>query len=326
MKLNKLISILLVLTLMATCLVGCKDEPAPTEPVDVPENTAPGKDLDEALKDAIDWENPDNYDDKENIDVNVNVGDGDNYDEGTHVEVPLPEDWDGMALDPEVEVEKVIWEKEFAKIGINSIRVNAKWDEYIIVGGAKVLASEKTDFSVMPNYFFDDSYQPADVQTAYFVPRVGLLVQKQYPFTNLVTGLLDVEATSGHNNLFIERVAYTVLHNPYEGSIAQISNAAEYSDGEVGIGSSYEDVVSILGKPTNTDEFDSGTGYKNVILTYGTAQTRLVIELSLMNSNDKNEAIVTGIDWLAMAVKDELRTQDGIENFVGYIPPETPKE
>lgn len=320
MRLKRLISICLIFALIATCLVGCKKEEGPTEPIETPDESEPAKDLDDALKDAINWDDPDSYDDNKDISIDVNVGNNDeNKDEGTYVEPTLPDDWDGMAIDPEVEVEKVVWEKEFNKIGLNSIRVDSKWNEYIIVGGAKVSALTKTDFSVMPNFWFDGDYQPADVQTAYFVPHVGLIVNKEFQFSNLVTGLLDVETTSGTHNLFVERIAYTLLHSPLDGSLTQIASANDYKEGEVGIGSTYDDVIAVLGNPSNVDSFDSGIGYKNIILSYGSEKSRLVVEFTLKDSDSQDKAIVTGLDWLAMAVKDELRMQPGIETFVGYV-------
>jgi hypothetical protein len=69
---------------------------------------------------------------------------------------------------------EMVWEKNETQITLETIKISKEWDQFIIVDDAVVSAIEKTDMSVIPNYYFGDNDSYADLQTVYYVPTYRL--------------------------------------------------------------------------------------------------------------------------------------------------------
>lgn len=327
MKKKKIMCLLIAASMCLSGLTGCGekvDEPetVPTEPsIEANESD---KQLDDALGDIIDFGNPEDYDDEKDYTVDVDVVDKVEIADGEDPNVE-PEEFVGAVINPAEEHGKMIWEKTFSTMGINVLSLTSNWNKSIAFGGANISSTTPTDLSVLPNYFFNETNPHADVETAYYIPHLGYRLEKLTQLGANITGLCEIDLTTSPASLNIERVSYTLMVNPYEGGYKTVRENTSYDAGTFGLGSTYKEVMDILGEPGSKLEHSQGD-YKLILVGYMSDDAYMQIEFSHMSDEPESDAIVTMITWNASTVYDTLRTQEEIETFIGYIPPEVTEE
>ena len=327
MKKKKIICLLIVASMCLSSLVGCGDktdvpETEPTEPSIEVNDT--DKQLDDALNEIIDFKNPDDYDDEKDYTVEVDVVGKEEIVDGEDPDAPT-EEFVGVVINPEEEHGKMIWDKQPSKMGANILELTSNWNQNISFGGATISSTKPTDLSVLPNYFFDENNSYADIETAYYVPHVGYRLEKLTQMGSDITGVCEIDLTTSNSSLNIEKIAYTLMINPYTGGYATLRNSVSYDEGKFGFGSTYKDVMAILGEPESKLEHSQGD-YELILAGYMSDNAYMQIEFSRMSDEPESDAVVTMIIWTASTVYDELRAQDNIETFIGYVPPAVDEE
>lgn len=216
--------------------------------------------------------------------------------------------------------EKMLWEKDFCLLKSNALTLDAKWDEYIYVGGDKVYSKYPTDISVVPNYLFDDNASIADLNAAYNNPHVDFSIDttKCY-FDEYASGTLTFYGTTykEEEKFVVETVRFSTEINPFEGGLDTLVNTASYTEGAWGIGSRYGIVKAIIGEGEENALFNQDNLHISDIF-YSGENAGMVLTIQWFEDEGVDSAVITDIEWTAGAVLGITRNQENLELFDGF--------
>jgi hypothetical protein len=108
--------------------------------------------------------------------------------------------------------------------------------------------------------------------------------------------------------------------NPYEGGgIDTLKAKAAYtSNGNFGIGSSYENIVKIIGEASNQTTVPMDEGISLTSCVYVGDNAEMILTFMWVDDSGINSAALTSVSWIATTIGTELHAQEGIELFEKY--------
>ena len=285
MKKKILIFPIISAMLFTICLSGCDKTPEPTVPNDTsvestnPSDTTPSTDIDEPI-----------------ADTSIAAG------------------------------SQFVWDKEYQTLNAKDIQVDKNWSSYITIGGNKIMSNQMTDASVLNNYFYDENKLSVidDMKMAYELDWRDFYVKTETIAPNeLANGELVVTASSHPSEAkFLDTykhnlIAHTIQYNGYAAELEEIVNALKEikvdGEGVWGIGSTYEDVMSIMGEPTN--EYSEDAFEHSMFTTVIYANEQCTLSITFFTDTVASKGFVIGMTWGADSVINELYTQEGYADF-----------
>ena len=297
MKKNLLIFPIVGAILLTICLAGCDKTPNPTVPSDSNvESTNPGT-------------NPDDNNDATSI-IDTNN--------------PFIQDTD-IAMGTQF-----VWEKEHQVLNANSIRVNSDWESYIMVGENKITANQMSDASVLNNYFYKDNELSIadDMKMAYELNWRDFHVRAKTAAPNaLANGELIIRASTYPTQSKVldkydrHLIIHSVQYNSCAAEIEEILNALREikvdSENVWGIGSTYEDVVQIMGEPDA--EHAENVFEHSMLITSAYQRDNCTMTITFFTDTATNKGFVIGLTWDAAAVSNQLCSQEGYQDFYSGV-------
>lgn len=228
----------------------------------------------------------------------------------------LPNDFDDNKTS--IEIDKYLWEKEYSDFKLSSLTIDKNWDNEISFGETKMLTRDKNDISFLPNYFYTADQQHIDLETAYHVSHYGIKIStSNVKLSDFASAQGLVTCTTFGQNVIIENICVIANVNPYEGGFEILKNTANtYGENRVGIGNTYSDVNKLLGNALSetSEQMDDITMYTCV---YASEHSQVMFSFMSI-SDDRENAVMTSIEWTPIKIRAQLHTQDNIEYFDGY--------
>lgn len=207
------------------------------------------------------------------------------------------------------DVETYIWEKEKDTVTFDTLVLDANWHKGITVGGTFVSSLGFTDVSETPNYYWADDESYGEFEAGYYVPKTAHSVKTDMvPLHDFFFGQMEILTTTYNNhNLFIEGVRFVGVANTYEGDgLDFVRQASEHSGDKFGIGSTYEDVIKLIGEPDNkwTEQADTNLMASTCVFIEDNAELMLVF--AHMDTEDDAKAVLTSVIWTPTKLKEAL--------------------
>ena len=274
--------------LLVICLVGCNNTPSPTVP-DEPnvEVTTPD-----------DATNPSNGD----------------------VMTPVEDIKHQVVMDG-----KFVWDKDYKKLSPTDIKFDKNWDSYITVGNTKIVTDALTDMSVLDNYFYDGVLTNADnMQMAYELNWRDFYAKAETVAENpLANGEVMINASTYPSDTIVldkynrNLIITSVRYNSYAAEFEEILNAlkaVKVSDNNAwGVGSTYEDVVALIGQPSVEYSEDV---FEHSIITTATYETdKCNLSITYFTETPDNKGFVIGFVWTPIQLNNYIVQQDGYADF-----------
>ena len=276
--------------LLTVCLTGCDKDPTPTVPDDTnistttPDNTNP----------SVDTTNPDNA----NASISNNIVMSDSF----------------------------VWDKDYQQFNATDITIDKNWDSYITVGGIQISTTQMTDFSALNNYFYNENPLGVvdDMKMAYELNWRDFHVKAETIAPNeLANGEIIISASSYpsedkvldmyNHNLVISSVQY----NSYAAEFDEIFNALQEiqvtGNNVWGIGSSYEDIVAIMGEPIL--EYTDDVFEHSVLTTMVYEKENCSISITCFTNTSESKGVAIGLLWTPTDINNQLNAQEGYEEF-----------
>ena len=279
--------------ILSICLVGCKQNTTPIEP----DITNP------SVTNPIDTPTiPDETTTDDNSIINETLA------------VP------GVISDSQV-----MWDKPYQQMRPNDIYFDENWDLYITVGERQIATDVFTDISILNNYFYDDVVANADaMKMAYELNwRDFYAVTETFANNSLANGEVKIFAsTYPSENLVFDvynrnLVITSVRYNSFVSNVEEVVNALNEmhveKTGAWGIGSVYEDVVTMIGNP----EYEATEAmYENCFLTTSAYRTdKCTLSITYFSTVENSKGIVVGFVWTPNLLSDEIVRQEGYDGF-----------
>jgi len=217
--------------------------------------------------------------------------------------------------------EKNIWEKEFSSVEMKDIVIGEDWPERIMIRDAEVSSKQAADISILENFFFENENISEDLQTVYRVPTLGHFTSSPRVYLTRFTSMrLDVTTTTLNEYAVIEEILCTVATNPHEeGGLKTLSETAPYAtDKNFGLGSTYEQVMSVIGEPNDVFTDSVGDGLNSTTCVYVSETAEMILTFMWFEEDGQDTAALMTINWLPMQIREMLHTQEGIQDFVRY--------
>ena len=225
---------------------------------------------------------------------------------------------------PAIHIDKYIWEKEREYFDLSTIKLDKNWNEYIMVGDTTISSTEYVDMSSLSNYFFDEQNTKADLETAYNVPTKGfaLMTDANDVDFNFITNL-TIKGTTMNHNVLIEGVSFIGFVDPYSDDLNTLMAESQYPfEDSFGIGSTYEQVIGVLGEPSSCF-IEPSEDVNTTRIIYKTDKTKMILTFSWVGSCYEIEtdgetqieyddeamkyAVLTSLEWTPFALRETLR-------------------
>lgn len=212
--------------------------------------------------------------------------------------------------------EQELWEAEKKEIGVDTIKLDAKWNENISIGDAVVSAKSFTDFSVIPNYYYGKGDSYATLEAAYHTAgevislRTNAIDVDEYVSVDLN---IDGKAWSeeDRNYVAVEGIRLIATANIYEGGLETLKDLATYVPGDsFGVGSTYSHINNIIGEPTNSFSDRAADGTNLTTCVYISDDVEMILSYCWFEKDGIESAVLTSIDWMPTTVRDALSAQN----------------
>ena len=276
--------------LLTLCLTGCDKTPIPTVPDDS----------------TIESTNPTNTPTTENI---PSINDG-----------PVE------TINDVVVGTNPVWENTYHQLNAVDIIVDSNWSSHITIDGHQISSKSMTDMSVLDNYFYNESTMEVvdDMKMAYELDWRDFHVTAEGIAPNvLANGQLTIRASTYPSltsvfgtysrHLIINSIQYDSFAAEHDEIVAALKETHVAGDGVWGLGSTYDEVVAIMGKPTV--EFSDDV-YEHSILTTATYQTDdCVMTITFFTDTAAEKGFVVGLTWNPVVVNNTLSMQEGYDMF-----------
>lgn len=218
--------------------------------------------------------------------------------------------------------EQFIWDKEYDSFKATDIVVNKDWADYITLDGQKMYTTNMMDMSALNNCFYNDNLLGIvdDMKMAYELGWRDLRVSAETIAPNdLANGLLTVKSSTYpttetvletySRNLVVDSIQYDSYVAEHEDVVTAFKDIHVEEKDSWGIGSTYDEVVAIMGAPTV--EFADDV-FEHSILTTATYQSEhCIMTITFFTDTAAEKGFVVGLTWTPTTINDTVCRQDG---------------
>lgn len=209
----------------------------------------------------------------------------------------------------DIVIEKYLWEKPYQAIKTSDVCLGADWEHSIIVGGVDVTSTKFTEIASLPNYFFKENDSFGDLQELYHsYAKRAFFQADRVDYQDFLSADFTLYLSSLNNNVMIDSLRFNIICNPYEGGLDDLIKMNSFDNGKVGLGSSYDACINILGEPEEKD-VRVNDEFETVLCKYDSDNVSMNLVFT-QKKDDPSSGVLTWIEWTPKNLSLILNTTD----------------